>query len=97
MKREATLMFEDRAVYPDRAIAEMRIWQLPEPDSKRPHGLKYSLYYGCNGKRIVGYDNERGKRDHRHYRDREEPYAFTTVEKMVADFIDDVERERSGK
>lgn len=97
MKRKATLLFEDRAVYPDRGILEMRIWWLPEQDAERPHGLKYSLFNGRHGERTIGYDNERGKGDHRHNRDREEPYSFTTVEQMVADFIDDVERERSGK
>lgn len=94
MKRKATLVFEDRAVYPDGAILEMRIWRLPESDAERRHGLKYSLFYGRDGQRIIGYDNERGKGDHRHYRDREEPYAFSSVEEMVADFLDDVERER---
>jgi hypothetical protein len=72
----------------------MRIWRLPESDAERPHGLKYSLFYGRAGQRIIGYDNERGKGDHRHYRDQEEPYAFSTPEQMVADFLDDVERER---
>ena len=76
MNRKATLVFEDRSVYPDGAILEMRIWRLPETDAERPHGLKYSLFYGRNGQGIIGYDNERGKGDHRHYRDREEPYAF---------------------
>jgi hypothetical protein len=72
----------------------MRIWRLPESDAERPHGLKYSLFYGRAGQRIIGYDNERGKGDHRHYRDGEEPYAFSTPEQLVADFLDDVERER---
>jgi hypothetical protein len=94
MKKKATLLFEDRAVYPDGAILEMRIWRLPSSDAERPHGLKYSLFYGHDGQRIIGYDNERGKGDHRHYRDCEERYAFSTAEQLVADFLDDVERER---
>ena len=97
MKKKATLLFEDRTVYPDGAILEMRIWRLPERDTERPHGLKYSLFYGRDGRRVIGYDNERGKGDHRHYGSREEPYVFLTVERMVADFLDDVERERSVK
>ncbi|KAG0162257.1 hypothetical protein DFQ28_001621 [Apophysomyces sp. BC1034] len=96
MKKKATLLFEDRMTYPDGAILEMRIWRLPERDAERPHGLKYSLFYGRESARIIGYDNERGKGDHRHYRDREEPYIFSTAEQMVADFLDDVERERGG-
>ena len=94
MKKKATLLFEDRTVYPDGATLEMRIWRLPESDDERPHGLKYSLFYGRAGQRIIGYDNERGKGDHRHYGNREEPDEFSTPEQMVADFLDDVERER---
>jgi hypothetical protein len=97
MKKKATLLFEDRTVYPDGAILEMRIWRLPERDAERPHGLKYSLFYGREGRRVIGYDNERGKGDHRHYGSHEEPYVFSTAERMVADFLDDVERERSVK
>ncbi|WP_429321840.1 toxin-antitoxin system TumE family protein [Paraburkholderia sp. GAS448] len=95
--KKATLLFEDRAVYPDGSILEMRIWRLPAADPERPHGLKYSLFCGRAGERIIGYDNERGKGDHRHYRSHEEPYVFQSAERMVADFLDDVERERSGK
>jgi hypothetical protein len=42
----------------------------------------------------VGYDNERGKGDHRHYGDHEEPYAFTSIEQLAADFQADVPRLR---
>jgi hypothetical protein len=72
---------------------------LPEATEERPHGLKYSLFYGHRGERVVGYDNEAGKGDHRHYREREEPYRFTTYQTLLADFWQDVkkeiERERS--
>ena len=90
---KAVLLYRDKAVLPDDAIVEMTIWRLPTPDAGRPHGLKYSLFYGRPGERIVGYDNEAGKGDHRHYRDREEPYAFTDVETLVADFLADLRRE----
>jgi hypothetical protein len=43
----------------------------------------------------VGYDNERDKGDHRHRDGREEHYVFTTVERLVADFMADVEARRS--
>jgi Family of unknown function (DUF6516) len=55
---------------------------------------KYRLYYGRAGKRLVGYDNERGKGDHRHRRGREEPYCFTTVQQLMSDFLTDVAEER---
>lgn len=73
----------------------MVIWQLPASSPERPHGLKYSLFYGYPGICVVRYDNELGKGDHRHYGDREEPYIFTTVEQLVLDFSDDIEQHRS--
>jgi hypothetical protein len=78
----------------DGTIVEIRIWQLPEATAERPHGLKYSLFYGRAGKRIVGYDNETGKGDHRHYGLREEPYGFVCMERLMQDFFADVAKER---
>jgi hypothetical protein len=75
------------------AIVEVKVWQLPHPTAERPHGLKYSLFYGRPGERIVGYDNESGKGDHRHYKGRERPYRFTTFEELLADFWRDVNQE----
>jgi Family of unknown function (DUF6516) len=54
------------------------------------HTLKYSLYYGKDNKRLVGYDNERGKGDHRHIEGGQERYVFTSVEQLIADFLADV-------
>jgi hypothetical protein len=88
---KAKRIFYDKAVLPDGAVVEMVIWQLPHITAERPHGLKYSLFYGRDGQRIVGYDNELGKGDHKHLRQVETRYAFLTIEKLVADFLADVE------
>jgi hypothetical protein len=74
----------------------MVIWQLPTSSPERPHGLKYRLYFGRDGQRIVGYDNERGKGDHKHILDVEKRYKFTTPQKLVADFLADIERIQNG-
>ena len=89
---KAKQIFYDKAVLPDNSIVEMIIWQLPKPSPERPHGLKHSLFYGYDGLRIVGYDNERGKGDHKHFGEVESQYRFVSVEKLVADFLIDVER-----
>lgn len=91
---KATLIFRQRLVWPDGALAEMRVWQLPTVSRERPHGLKYSLYYGRNGERIIGYDNERGKGDHRHRRSSEDSYGFVSVEQMIDDFLAEIRAER---
>ena len=90
----AQLLFRDKYIYADGAIREMVIWRLPEEDSERPHGLKYSLFYGHSGQCLVRYDNERGKGDHRHAGDQKTPYSFISVEQLIQDFKTDIERIR---
>jgi Family of unknown function (DUF6516) len=94
---KADLIYHDKAHLEDGLIIEMKIWRLRTPSAERPHGLKYSLFFGKKGARIIGYDNESGKGDHRHYGKRQEPYRFTTVERLVGDFLDDVEKERGKR
>ena len=92
------ILIEDRKLLLDSgAIVQIKVWQLPEATEERPHGLKYSLFYGYPGERVVGYDNEAGKGDHRHYREREEPYRFTTYQNLLADFWQDVKKEIEGE
>jgi len=90
----ATRIFYDRMDLPDGAIVEMIIWQVPKPVPGSAHTLKYSLFYGYSGQRVVAYDNERGKGDHRPINGREELYDFTTAEALIADFLADVRRIR---
>jgi Family of unknown function (DUF6516) len=78
-------------VLDDGDIIEIRIWRVPKPVPPTAHGLKYSLFYGRPGQRVVGYDNERGKGDHRHIKGVETPYVFVSIEKMLADFRADIE------
>lgn len=93
----ARLIFRSKLVYPDGCIREMVLWQLPKPTPDRPPGLKYRLYYGlADGTCLVRYDNETGKGDHRHYRKREEQYAFKDVDGLVEDFLRDIARVRRG-
>jgi Family of unknown function (DUF6516) len=92
----AALIESQKLVLDDGAIIQIRVWRLPAATRERPHGLKYSLFYGRPGERIIGYDNETGKGDHRHYRDREETYRFTNYETLIRDFMNDVRKERTG-
>ncbi len=90
----AKLLFRDKYIYADGAIREMVIWRLPEADRERPHGLKYSLFYGRHGKCLLRYDNERGKGDHRHAGDQETAYDFKSVEQLILVFKTGIERLR---
>jgi hypothetical protein len=93
---KAELLFHERRRFDDGAIMEMRIWRVPRPVPPAIHELKYSLFYGRPGQRLIGYDNERGKGDHKHLGAREMPYEFVSVERLVADFLADVRRVRGS-
>ncbi len=72
-------------------FVEIVIWQVPQPVPPSEHPYKYRLVYVVNGQRVVGYDNERGKGDHKHLGEREEPYRFVSPTQLMADFMADVQ------
>ncbi|MFT3790987.1 MAG: DUF6516 family protein [Rudaea sp.] len=72
-------------------VVELMVWQVPEPVPPSLHGFKYRLVYAVNGTRVVGYDNERGKGDHKHLLGEEMKYTFKDVATLLADFWNDVE------
>lgn len=90
----AQLLYRQKSVLSDGAVLELVIWRLPVPVEGSRHSYNYRLYYGRSGKWIVGCDNERPKGDHRHIDGVEQPYAFTTVETLVRDFMSDVQARR---
>lgn len=59
-------------------------------------GFKYRAVYVVDGVRIVGFDNERSKGDHCHIDGKEAPYAFTSVDQLLEDFIAAVETRRAS-
>jgi hypothetical protein len=87
----AIKLFHKKQLYQG-GLIEMIIWRLPSADLERPHGLKYRLVYIKRGKRLVGYDNERGKGDHKHLGKQEEVYLFQGVDQLLKDFWKDVRR-----
>jgi hypothetical protein len=91
---KARLAFHDKQVLPDGSIVEMKIWEVPESVPGSRHRLKYSLFYGRPGRRLIGYDNERGRGDHRHVEGKQQPYTFSTPEQLIEDFLADVRRLR---
>ena len=95
--KKAQLIIRDRILYDDGAILEMVIWRVPSPVPPSEHDLKYSLFYGHPGEKLVGYDNERGKGDHKHLNGVEESYTFSTLERLLDDFQADVEALRGEK
>jgi hypothetical protein len=90
----AELLYRHREAFHDGAILEVILWRVPQPVTGSPHCYKYRLFYGYPGQRLIAYDNERGKGDHRHFLGKEETYAFTTPEQLIEDFLAAVRRLR---
>ena len=94
---KATLILHRKRVFDDGSITEMRLWRVPTPVRASMHGFKYRLFFGTAGERWIGYDNEAGKGDHRHHGTREDVYRFSTVERLVEDFLADVAAEQARR
>lgn len=88
----AIRLINTKRVYADGSIAQAVVWFLPTPSPPSPHRYKYRLFYGYPGRRIVAFDNERGKGDHMHVLGVESAYVFTTLENLLADFAATIER-----
>jgi Family of unknown function (DUF6516) len=87
---KATPLLDDKRAFGPGFI-QIMVWVVPEPVPPSEHPYKYRLVYVRDGKRAVGYDNERGKGDHRHLGEREMPYVFVDVATLLRDFWNDVQ------
>jgi len=71
-------------------MVEINIWRVSSPVLACAHSYKYRLVYVVKGARVLGYDNESGKGDHRHADGAELPYVFIDVVTLLTDFWRDV-------
>ena len=93
----AELLLRSKDVLSDGAIVEMVLWLLTEPVPGCTHSYKYCLFYGRDGKRIVGFDNEKPKGDHCHLDGIERLYRFTDVDNLIEDFMREMNDRRELK
>jgi Family of unknown function (DUF6516) len=89
---KAVELVHTRIVYSETAFAELVLWQVPKPVAGSKHLFKYRLAFVVNGVCVIRYDNEAGKGDHRHLNNQETPYTFTTPDRLIADFQNDISR-----
>ncbi len=85
------LLFHDKRITIEGYIIEIKIWQVPS-NKDFQEGIKYSLFFIHNEKRIFGYDNERGKGHHEHRYDNEKKFKFTTWEELLTKFQSEVNK-----
>jgi len=89
---KAELITRYRDIADDETGVEMVVWRVAVSLSPSEHYYKYRLVYLVSGKRVVGFDNERGKGDHRHVGNRQLPYEFSGIDQLIDDFIEEVAR-----
>jgi hypothetical protein len=88
----AELLIDERHVLDARSFVEIVIWRLPRPALGSRHSFKYRLALVVDEVCVLCYDNETGKGDHRHIRDKEFRYSFVDPDTLLADFWRDVEK-----
>ncbi len=87
---KANKLFHAKEMFKD-GFVEVLIWQVPESVPPSEHLFKYRLVYIVNGERIIGYDNERRKGDHKHILQEQLAYEFIDPEQLIKDFYSDIE------
>jgi hypothetical protein len=93
---KARLVYHTKDIDNNGDILEITIWKVPVTKDK-PLGIKYSLVYIANNKRVLGYDNGEGKGDHRHIQDKEFIYKFESIDRLFRDFQKDVKNLKEGQ
>jgi hypothetical protein len=91
---KAVLLVRRRISISDISFIEIVIWKVPTPVPGSSHDFKYRLAFVVDGECLLRYDNEAGKGDHRHIRGEELPYRFTAIERLLPDFLEEVEKQR---
>lgn len=90
LERKVRVQINESAFY------EVKIWKVPKSGFFN-EGIKYSLTIIENGKRVVGYDNERAKGHHKHVGAEEVSYTYLGIEKLLEDFKKEVEKFRGKR
>ena len=85
MNTNAELLYREKRSHAG-GFVELVIWRVPEPVPPSEHPFKYRFVFIRNGIRVIGYDNERGKGDHKHLGGIEKTYNFINEIKLLEDF-----------
>jgi hypothetical protein len=87
----ARLLLRDKLIDGSGDIRERVVWSV-KVSPRHPQGVRYRLAYIPQGEMYptVLYDNHHPKGHHKHIEGREEPYIFTDVGQMQADFERDI-------
>jgi hypothetical protein len=94
----AKQILHDKWVTNEGDIVEIKVWSVSKSEHF-PDKIKYSMVFIHDQKRILGYDNERGKGHHEHKFGYEKEIEFKSLEQLLDKFekaIDEVRGELYG-
>ena len=94
----AILLRREKYVDADGDLVELVLWQVPR-SAVYPDGVRYRLAFLPAGTKrpAVLYDNHHPKGHHRHGGDVQIAYTFSTIDKLLMDFLADVQRAKAGR
>ena len=94
----AILLRREKYVDADGDLVELVLWQVPR-SAAYPDGIRYRLAFVLAGttKPAVLYDNHHPKGHHRHHGAAQTEYTFSTVDELLADFLEEVHRAKVGR
>lgn len=79
--------------YSNGDVRKIIVWKVPKSEAF-PDGIKYSFVLIHNNKRILGYDNERAKSHHKHYKGKEIPIKFKNLGTLYEQFVKEAKQLR---
>ncbi len=95
---KAILLLDERHVVAPNAFVELVVWRVENPPVQGSgHAFKYRLAFVVMGECVIRYDNESGKGDHRHVREKEFPYGFSSPARLLEDFWREVDEWRKSR
>jgi hypothetical protein len=81
---------DERIILSEDTFVEVVVWEISESLEGSEHQYRYRLALVVKGECVMRYDNEVGKGDHKHIGETEIDYNFTDIDKLLADFWNDV-------
>jgi len=83
---------DERIILSANTFVEVVVWEVSESLEGSEHQYRYRLALVIKGECVMRYDNESGKGDHKHIGNKESDYNFTDIDRLLADFWNEVGR-----
>lgn len=87
---KAINLLDERIILSEGSFVEVVAWEVSKSLEGSEHKYRYRLTLVINSDCVMRYGNETGKGDHKHIGSTEIEYNFTDIDRLLADFWNDV-------